>query len=188
MSYSFDPANKEHLHRSDKKYLWPSGQYRIAGLFSTILLKVGLSLFTLLKFVHYVVELNSVPRFPKKPNFGGPITTSWVQKNHKRQSWYAIAVLPRNLHPGWTRHRVTFLTALRIWVINDAIVGHFHDICTISIDVPHHKKKLKPLYNGRKKYYFFDFDVVLLFGLTELKAQIAWKEDVCDLWEFVVWH
>ena len=28
------------------------------------------------------------------------------------------------------------------------------------------------------KYYVLDFEVVLLFGLTELKAQIAWKQNV----------
>lgn len=27
-------------------------------------------------------------------------------------------------------------------------------------------------------YYTLNFDVVLLFGLTELKAQIAWKQNV----------
>lgn len=33
---------------------------------------------------------------------------------------------------------------------------------------------------GKKRQYFFwlDYDIVLLFGLTELKAQIAWKENV----------
>lgn len=28
------------------------------------------------------------------------------------------------------------------------------------------------------RYYEVDIDIVLLFGLTELKAQIAWTEDV----------
>lgn len=32
--------------------------------------------------------------------------------------------------------------------------------------------------NGGKEYFRFELDVVLLFGLTELKAHIAWKEDV----------
>lgn len=29
-----------------------------------------------------------------------------------------------------------------------------------------------------EKYYTISYDIVLLFGLTELRAQIAWKEDV----------
>lgn len=30
-----------------------------------------------------------------------------------------------------------------------------------------------------KTYYRVEFKVILLFGLTELKAQISWLEDVC---------
>jgi len=35
--------------------------------------------------------------------------------------------------------------------------------------------------DGSGVYYSANFDVVLLFGLTELKAQIAWDEDVSHL-------
>ena len=31
---------------------------------------------------------------------------------------------------------------------------------------------------GRSDYYRLDFDVILLFGLTELKAQISWDDGV----------
>jgi hypothetical protein len=31
---------------------------------------------------------------------------------------------------------------------------------------------------GGNQYYHQNFSVVLLFGLTELKAQISWMEDV----------
>ena len=30
--------------------------------------------------------------------------------------------------------------------------------------------------NGGHAYYKADFDIILLFGMTELKAQLAWKE------------
>ena len=30
----------------------------------------------------------------------------------------------------------------------------------------------------QKKYYKFDYEVVILFGLTELKAYVTWKENV----------
>lgn len=33
-------------------------------------------------------------------------------------------------------------------------------------------------FDGSGVYYTASFDVVLLIGLTELKAQIAWDEDV----------
>jgi hypothetical protein len=35
-------------------------------------------------------------------------------------------------------------------------------------------------YNGGTCYYQFDFEVVMLFGGTELEACIAWKENVRD--------
>ena len=34
---------------------------------------------------------------------------------------------------------------------------------------------------GGAIYYEHNFDIVLLFGLTELKAQISWTEDVSCL-------
>jgi hypothetical protein len=38
--------------------------------------------------------------------------------------------------------------------------------------------------NGRRHiYYTINFDLVLLFGLTELKAQIAYMENVSDIFD-----
>jgi hypothetical protein len=54
---------------------------------------------------------------------------------------------------------------------------NYTELCSIAIDL----SILPPL--PREKltggtYYELAFDVVLLFGLTELKAQIAWEEGV----------
>ncbi|KAF4620568.1 hypothetical protein D9613_001108 [Agrocybe pediades] len=51
----------------------------------------------------------------------------------------------------------------------------FVELCTISVDLSH--LHLKPKLNpSGKTYYEVDYEIVLLFGLTELKAQVAWKE------------
>ena len=42
------------------------------------------------------------------------------------------------------------------------------------------KNFLKLQYNGDYQYYKFEHDVVMLFGLTELKAYITWNEDVSE--------
>ena len=55
----------------------------------------------------------------------------------------------------------------------------FEDNCEVFADLASLKSHLKPLWNGGREYFRFEMDVVLLFGLTELKAYIAWKEDVC---------
>jgi len=53
--------------------------------------------------------------------------------------------------------------------------GSFFNLCTVSADttrVP--KPKVK---NPRGSHYEVHYEVALLFGLTELKAQIVWMED-----------
>jgi len=55
----------------------------------------------------------------------------------------------------------------------------FSTLCTVTADTCQTAKILKPLRGvDGKQYYRFNYDVVLLFGLTELKAQISWMEDV----------
>jgi hypothetical protein len=53
----------------------------------------------------------------------------------------------------------------------------FSRLCIVQADMSH--IVLQPQ-RGKKGaiYYRLDYDIVLLFGLTELKAQICWTEDV----------
>ena len=37
---------------------------------------------------------------------------------------------------------------------------------------------------GKGSFYSVDHDIILLFGMTELKAQVAWKEKVSGLHMF----
>ena len=56
---------------------------------------------------------------------------------------------------------------------------NFADICEVTADMTKVKGSIRPRTNHRgAKYYVLDFDVIILFGLTELKAQIAWTENV----------
>ncbi|KAE9395088.1 hypothetical protein BT96DRAFT_923111 [Gymnopus androsaceus JB14] len=49
--------------------------------------------------------------------------------------------------------------------------------CTVTADISQvSPKRLRNPRNGLI-YYETEYDVILLFGLTELKAQIAWKEN-----------
>ena len=51
----------------------------------------------------------------------------------------------------------------------------YSTLCHISADasnVPIHKNK-----GPKATYYYQEFDVVLSFGLTELKAQLSWVEN-----------
>ncbi|KAJ7024779.1 hypothetical protein C8F04DRAFT_1301567 [Mycena alexandri] len=54
---------------------------------------------------------------------------------------------------------------------------NFPVLCTINADISEMSKTLKPQHGQSGIYYSLKFDVVLSFGLTELKAQIAWTEN-----------
>ncbi|PFH47323.1 hypothetical protein AMATHDRAFT_43014 [Amanita thiersii Skay4041] len=61
------------------------------------------------------------------------------------------------------------------WVDEDP--DNFDRMCKITAKASLFRGQMTPHYKGSKKYYELKFDVVLLFGFTELKAQIAWKEN-----------
>lgn len=54
----------------------------------------------------------------------------------------------------------------------------YSEVCTVEVDLSHLTKKTEDIKKrGPKgKYYQLDYEVALLFGLTELKAQLIWKE------------
>ena len=58
----------------------------------------------------------------------------------------------------------------------------YSELCTIEVDLSHlwGKSNIQtlPMLSGRKVYYKVRFDVVMLFGGTEIEAQLCWKENV----------
>jgi hypothetical protein len=55
----------------------------------------------------------------------------------------------------------------------------FSTLCTVTADMSQLADVLQPQHGkGGAVFYQHYFDIVLLFGLTELKAQISWMEDV----------
>ena len=51
-------------------------------------------------------------------------------------------------------------------------------LCTIEADLSRAPILTLPKTSGNGIYYSVDFDVILLFGMTELQAQVAWTENV----------
>ena len=51
-------------------------------------------------------------------------------------------------------------------------------LCTIEADHSRVPSLPRRKVTGKGSYYKVKFDIVLLFGMTELKAQMAWKENV----------
>ncbi|KAF5321822.1 hypothetical protein D9619_002184 [Psilocybe cf. subviscida] len=59
----------------------------------------------------------------------------------------------------------------------DVDTDRYTHLCTLNIDLSH--LPLSPItnLNSTRVYYDLEFDIVLQFGLTELKAQLAWEEN-----------
>ncbi|TFK72406.1 hypothetical protein BDN72DRAFT_957282 [Pluteus cervinus] len=61
------------------------------------------------------------------------------------------------------------------WVDEDP--DHFETICTLEADLTNMIKDHPPVKGPDDTYYYtFDYDIIILFGMTELVAQIAWEE------------
>jgi len=58
----------------------------------------------------------------------------------------------------------------------DVDTDNYTKLCTIEADLSRVPLHPRPKAVGRGNFYRLDYDIVLLFGMTELKAQVAWKE------------
>ena len=77
---------------------------------------------------------------------------------------------------GQTPSLVSLLRAASLRLCLTARAEFFSQICTVHADTSRvlKTKKLGP----RGAFYTQDYDIVILCGTTEMKAQIRWKENV----------
>jgi hypothetical protein len=64
------------------------------------------------------------------------------------------------------------------------LLDNYTKLCTIEADLSQ-AMVTRPKANGKGSFYEADYDIILLFGLTELKAQVVWKVNVSDLYIIV---
>ena len=78
----------------------------------------------------------------------------------------------------------SFYTIHLFGVLDEANINIFFfadkytELCTIEADLSRVPKHSRPKTSGKGNFYRVDYDIILLFGMTELNAQIAWKEKV----------
>ena len=79
-----------------------------------------------------------------------------------------------------TRVRFYITVAILPLLIGSAFSSDNHKyLCTINASDPGTKIRLSRQKNRNgRTFYKFKFDVVISFSLTEIKAQIAWRENV----------
>ena len=58
-------------------------------------------------------------------------------------------------------------------------VDNYTKLCTIEADLSLAAVVAQPI--GRGNFCSVDYDIILLFGMTELKAQVAWTVEVSGL-------
>jgi hypothetical protein len=58
---------------------------------------------------------------------------------------------------------------------------NYTKLCTIEADLSQ-AMVLQPKTTGKKRFYSVNFDIILFFGMTELKAQVAWTVNVSGLY------
>jgi hypothetical protein len=96
----------------------------------------------------------------------------------------------RVIRAGWMLSQVGFSLFLHVEMFHSRPCYFLHSdsyttCCTVHADTQGIPRELRHSpYSG--SYYNLEFEVVLLFGLTELKAQIAWKENVSARFLFYV--
>jgi hypothetical protein len=72
-----------------------------------------------------------------------------------------------------------------IWTVTDSrktILENFHDSFAVQADLTNLIEGLRPRIGKAGTVSFrMDYEIIILFGLTEFKAQLAWKENVSYL-------
>ena len=69
-------------------------------------------------------------------------------------------------------------------LMSEYFTDNYTKLCTIEADLSRSPILTRPKATGKGSFYRVDFDVILLFGMTELQAQVAWKENVSCLCMF----
>ncbi|KAF9476880.1 hypothetical protein BDN70DRAFT_881877 [Pholiota conissans] len=139
-SIPYDPNDAAHIKRAATKFVSPSGETRVPGVFCDILAKGT----KVMEMTEFRGQFNQVAR--SSSGFQRMASPVWFYRGtHTEQRW-------KDLDPK-----------------------NYDRLCTIYADLSH--LTLSPRRGrGGKSYYRVDYDIILLFGMTELKAQIAWRE------------
>jgi len=59
----------------------------------------------------------------------------------------------------------------------DVDTNNYTMLCTIEVDLSRVPLRPQPKATGYGTFYKVDYDIVLLFGMTEFIAQVAWNEN-----------
>ena len=85
---------------------------------------------------------------------------------------------------GRTSIQVSFVDTIKsafryltLWVYT-LVVDNYTKLCSIEADLSHLPLPAQNKSSGAGIFYRLDYELVLLFGLTEMKAQVVYKDKV----------
>ncbi|KAF8632112.1 hypothetical protein AX15_002043 [Amanita polypyramis BW_CC] len=143
----FDPNDMQHIARKRTCFVAENGEFQVPGAFSAILMKD--------------TEVSEETEF--RGHYSFLYTMSELQALEIAKAIIKRYQNRKGKAPAWI----------------DEDPNYFFDLCEVTADVSRLKKFLRCQVNKNTGavYYELKFDIVLLFGLTEVKAQIAWIEN-----------
>jgi hypothetical protein len=176
----FNPSDPDHVKRRGRAYTRPSGRTVIPNSFRQIVGKVSMR--TSLKgsepdqHSHAGNQASRTRRGSLADLLQGGIYFGSTEQNFV----YDCLLSRVRQEPEVDRCRAWYVL-LQIVIVPLMYYLHlraeqFSTLCTVFADMSNVKKEKKER-DGRT-FYTLDFKIVLLCGLTELKAQIIWFENV----------
>ncbi|PFH47736.1 hypothetical protein AMATHDRAFT_6473 [Amanita thiersii Skay4041] len=109
-----------------------------------------------------------------------PKNTTVAEEKEYRQYYYQV-MKDNKVEESWKESR-TIMCYRGLedhppeWM--DQAPDLFIQLCTVSADLTNIARSAKSAVSQHgKKYYWVGYEIALLFGLTELRAEIVWKED-----------
>jgi hypothetical protein len=94
---------------------------------------------------------------------------------------FGVTVEVLRLQSGKTLIPVSHFTIICLATLMSLYFSdNYTKLCTIEADLSRVPLLPRPKATGQGNFYRVKYDIILLFGVTELNAQMAWKENVSD--------
>ena len=127
--------------------------------------------------------MTRIHKFLKRRNLRGRISEkqSFCTNSNRFRSPFGVIVEVCLNPSGKTSIQVSFVeTRLSrfSFQISHLFVDNYTKLCTIKADLSHLPLTAQNKYSGVGTFYRVDYELALLFGLTEMKAQVIYKDKV----------
>ncbi|KAF9524963.1 hypothetical protein CPB83DRAFT_944651 [Crepidotus variabilis] len=154
----FEPTAPDHQQRIKNTFVSVSGSKRISDAFDVILPKN--------------TQVTETKEFRKSY-----FRESENKGDFKSAEFYVWCYRGQLDEPKWKDQDTIGFSWLNRFA---SPLENYTKLCTITVDLSHLPLQARPKATGRGTFFRLDYEIVLLFGLTELKAQVAWKEKTIE--------